>query len=227
MSETVAVVVQNVRIHLWDVDDQNYAIDPDRMMLQLNAVIQKVAAEGGTTKTWSTGAVTVVANDYDYDLSSSYQYQNITEVRTQSNGWTLRRYTPEQIQQFRIGSNLAVGIPERYSLRENDSQIVTLELDPIPSRADLIDLMITTVPASVSADTDTVDFSTAMLRGIECLVAARCYAIMSPDDRTRLGLDDRFGIRMQKDGEDALASDANRISSLRRTSRLPLRAIPT
>ena len=196
MSETLATAANNIRQKLHDTDPSRYAIDtPLTLYRIIIANAQRLASELNIGRYWISSAFTTSVNSTaDYTLSSSAKYLNVYQIRDTYFGRLLTQCSLGEIETARYGittSNLRAGDPLFFAMWEDNTQVVNIRLDRVPTRAVAMDVEVSALPSSTYTDATVLPFGDNFLRTVEYAAALEAAAGFTEDDIKRLKLGGR------------------------------------
>ena len=221
MPDTVLNSRRRIRLLVDDLNMNQYAIDSPRLTIIMENRMHLTAAEVGLGNVWVTSAVTLAANDYEYTLPTSVQYNRVMALRLTSQEWLLERVTPAEFLALQDGSGEEANDPTHYALFEDTSQQVNIWLHPTPAGVDTLDVLRSQVPAALSTDATNISFSDPLLRAFEKSCAIDAVLLMDEEERAkRKAVLDQVG-RWDQEVKRALSLERVRIGNLRRSDRIP------
>jgi hypothetical protein len=182
-----------------------------------------MAQEIGLGPVWVTGAVTLVASDFDYTLPTTMEYNRVVAVQLNSQEWLLERVTPLELKAMQDGPGSSEGTPTHYALYEDDSQQVNIWMYPTPNEADTLNILRSRVPASLTTDATVIPFSIPLLRALEKQVALESMLMMDPEERQKRKAALDQGPKWEKEAARALKLEKVRFGNLKRSDQVPQR----
>mgnify|MGYP001595497823 CR=1 FL=1 len=225
MPDTLTNVRRRVRLLTDDLDPNAPAIDSERLNTLIENRMHLTAAEVGLGPSWITAAVTVAADDYDYTLPTSIQYQRVIALQLNSLEWLMERVTHLELQAMRDGPGPVTGAPPHNALFEDTSQQVNLWLYPTPRVADTINVLRAQVPAALSTDATNIPFSDPLLRAMEKSCALEAILLMDPEERSKRKATLDTAGRWEREISRATHLERVRIGNLRRSDKVPQRMV--
>lgn len=221
MPDTVANVRRRVRQLIDDLNPNDTAIDSERLTTVLENRMHAMAQEVGLGPVWVTGAITLAANDWEYTLPTSIQYNRVLQLQLNSQEWLMERLSPVELTALRDGSGDMTGDPTHYALFEDTSQQVNVWLAPTPVAVDTINILRSQVPAALSTDATNVSFSDPLLRALEKAAALDALLLMDQEEREkRKAVLDNVPIWNQE-VRRALRLERVRVGNYKRSDRVP------
>lgn len=180
-----------------------------------------MAQEVGLGPVWVTNAITLAANDWDYTLPTSVQYNHVIGIRLNGQEWLMDRVTPLEFLALQDGPGTTIGEPRRYTLFEDTSQQVNVWVDPVPRVTGGLDVLRSQLPAALSSDSTNISFSDPLLRAFEKACAIDAIESMDEEERNRRKVMLTSVPRFTKDIQRALRLERIRIGNLRRSDKVP------
>lgn len=167
--------------------DSGNALWPDaKCYTLLTVAMQEVASELPLGEAWSLSDFTVSAGSASGTLStaSSAQYQNILELRRNSDGYLLQKLTREELDhQFwhaQVAATAGRADPICYAMYEDSDQTVTVKFQAPAKANTAIDVLRSIVPIDLTtAGTETVSLARWAMHATAHLAAAMALEKMS------------------------------------------------
>ena len=149
MSRTLSEAISVVRYHLRDRNAQSAAFSDPEYQLELQSQVRKLATQLILGEVYQVSAFTTVSGLGTYPVNfaagnnSSVEVAGYYELRSQTYGLMVPIVSKQVFEQYRQGSGTNIpqaGIPYVAATHEDDSQVLQLDLWPIPSQVIVFDV---------------------------------------------------------------------------------------
>lgn len=186
MSSTLTTERDWVRELLNDNIRSRYAYDSARLNRLLIALSVSLGATFDLGEEWVEDAITVAADDPDYDLPTGVEYHRILGFKLESEGYFLTSMAPNVFEhKYRRGepADYVTGTPRAYYQLETAATVASIRLGPIPNEADSIHILRSALPASTLTDATVIPLGDLGLMSLRYTAAAQLLRGMTPEQR--------------------------------------------
>lgn len=225
MSDTLKPVRNRILRRLRSRSTSHPIVDPDVVDMAVADRVIQLANEPSYGFAWSTGWLTWTANTDSMTITSSgTEYSRIILLRRQADGQLIDFVSSKALErerQFATG----VGDIEMVAVYEETDQDIYLRCYPTPRVAQVLDALVSTVPARLTTDAGTVPFSRTMTTALE-LIASADIADTLPDEELARVLLGRNASRLWREqGENLLQIERERLIGFQLQSDIVLRQV--
>ena len=188
MAITRKVCRERVRELIGDLNIQAPVVPSRRMDVEIHDQMRRLAALAGYADEYVKNIVTLVEGDFDYTLPASVQYDRISHVFLDSQGWPLDEKPRDLLVYLteRPGAESSKGDPRLYAMWQDESQVVQLLVYPVPRQADFLHAMRSAIPATLATDASLIPFGEELTDALVKAVAVACVQSLTPEQRARL-----------------------------------------
>ena len=210
--------------------------DPDMIAAAVDRAMAAVFMELAQPPTLVASFITLVANDYDYTLSSSYKDTDaFGSFRLLSTGQAVLKKDLAVWHQFRRGSTVATGDPVIISFEESAAGSLIARLWPTPWQADTVEATVSSgfvgnAPGVFGANgsalygsATALDMPGQSMRAVEYRAAAELLASCNKELLDELGVSIKVAPLYLELSAKALQAEIMREARLRRSGEVVYR----
>jgi hypothetical protein len=234
VATTLANVRNAVRFRIRDTAPGNRAIALPEMNEIIQANCRYLYGRIPLGEAWATAAVTVTAGSQYGTLVAGTEYTDFITVRRTSDGWTLTKLTPEEMdKKYWIdgtSSTRSTEEPDFYSVIESAvtstaTQPVTLKFQNYAKTTTTLDIYRRVMPSDLVADTSVITFSTLAVEALIDLSAVEAIAKLPEAVLVARELNPGVAALWANRAEKNIKAETERVARLRGVGR-PLRFVP-
>jgi hypothetical protein len=224
MPTTGDVVLKEVLRVLQDPNPDNPVSPVDAIQREINEIASLLCSKDhlGLGEAWVRPLFSLAVGDDEYTLpfASGTEYEQVIDLRYDSDNVELVRCSYEHIAAHRVGSPLAVGRPTHVCLREGAvNREVTMLVYPVPTTAEAVNglVSLTPVPWEVNMEAPAIPFSKRATLALVKLVAASIGKTLGSEKLIALDLSPNCFSGWQSSAMELVRLERLRIIRLKRS----------